>query len=99
MQGQITVVLLLGSYDPQTKAYLETIKEGITRSFSGEGLCTFVLDNLEIYSADSFQILEEQTSDKKVTLFIFERWGVPSDVYDVETENSLDESVYFFYER
>jgi len=89
------IVLLLGSYDPRTKAHLETLKEEIAKNFSGENVYSFLLDELEIYSAGMIQVLAELVNKDKVTLFLFHN-GTLADVYDIKLKDNLDESVYSF---
>lgn len=95
MQQQITIVLLLGSYDPQTKSFLEIIREEIAKKYSGENVYTLLLDNTEIYLAENIQILTELFDKAMATLFIFKN-GMLSDVQDVNLKHSLDETVFDF---
>lgn len=92
---QITIVLLLGSYDPQTKSHLGIIREEIAKKFSGENVYTVLLDSTEIYFTEIIQVLAELFNKVKATLFIFQN-GMLSDLYDVNLKNSLDETVYDF---
>lgn len=85
----------MGSYDPQTKSYLEVIREEIAKKFSGENVYTILLDSTEIYSTEVFQVLAELLNNAKATLFLFEN-GVLSDVFDINLKNSLDDTVYDF---
>lgn len=98
MQQQITIILLLGSYDPQTKSYLETIKEEIAKKFSGENVYTILLESAEIYSTEIVQVLVELLNKAKVTLFIFQN-GVLRDVQDINLKNNLDETVFDFLKK
>jgi len=92
----ITIILLLGSYDPQTKSCLELVKEEIVKSYSGENLYAFLLDTVETYDTDKFTILVERLN-KKVTIFVFHQFDSRLiDVEDVKIEKDLDETVYTF---
>jgi len=86
---------LLGSYDPQTRFYLENVKEEIAKHFSGENLYTLLLDNVEIYYVDTFQVLAELFNKDMVTLLVFQDSRL-IDTYDVALKNGLDETVYGF---
>jgi hypothetical protein len=95
LRPPIAIILLLGSYDPQTKSHLECIKEEIVKSFSGENVYTFLLDNVEIYFSDIVQVLTELSNGGKATFFIFQDNRL-IDVCDVNLKNGLDETVYSF---
>lgn len=95
MNKPMNIILLLGSYDPQTKAHLDTVREEIVKKFSGEDVYSSLLDDLEIYSTRTIQVLVELFDKDKATLFIFHR-GVLADVYDINLKNNLDETVYSF---
>lgn len=95
MLQPITLILLLGSYDPQTRFYLESVKEEIAKHFSGENLYALLLDNVEIYYVDTFQVLAELFNKDMVTLLVFQDSRL-IDTYDVALKNGLDETVYGF---
>ena len=94
MLKQIAIILLLGSYDPETKSILAAIKEEIAKSFSGN-VFAVMLEHLDIYNAGKTQVLTETFDVNKITLFLFQR-GSLSDVYDVDLENNPSETVYHF---
>lgn len=98
MQQQITVLLLLGSYDLQTKSYLENVKEELVKAFSGENVYAFLLDRVEIYCAEQVQVLAEIIDKRKVTLFVFQE-NTLTEVYDVNLRVNLDKTVYSFLEE
>jgi hypothetical protein len=91
----IVIILLLGSYDPETKSHLESIKEEIAKVFSGESVYAFLLDSVEIYYSDIVEVLTELLDKDKATLFIFKD-GKLVDVTDIDVRNGLDETVYSF---
>jgi hypothetical protein len=67
-----SIVLLLGSFDPQTKPLIANAKDEIVKTFSGQNVFALMLDTLEIYTADDMEILAEQSTEKIVTLFVFQ---------------------------
>jgi hypothetical protein len=67
----VSIVLLLGSYDKQTKNILERLKEEIAKVFGGK-VFAFLLDNLEIYITNQFEILAEIEKNHRITLYFFE---------------------------
>ncbi|MEM2971741.1 MAG: hypothetical protein QW270_04890 [Candidatus Bathyarchaeia archaeon] len=67
MHEPIAIILLLGSYDSETKLQLENLKEEIAKSFSGENVYAFLLDNIEIYYSDIVQVLTELLNETKAT--------------------------------
>lgn len=95
MNKPINIILLLGSYDPQTKSHLETLREEIAKKFSGENVYSFLLDDLEIYSADLIEVLVESFDKNKAALFIFKR-GVLVESDQITLKNGLDETIYRF---
>ncbi|WP_457555977.1 hypothetical protein [Candidatus Pyrohabitans sp.] len=69
-------ILLLASYDPETKFVISFLKENLLDRFLGENinLHIFVLDSIEVYDTypDSYVFLKERYSDKNSSLYIFE---------------------------
>ena len=82
IDGAFSIVLLLGSYDETTKNALNDIKEEIAKTFEGK-VFAFLLDNLEIYITDQFQVLAEIENAQQITLYFFEN----SSLTDVKTLN------------
>ena len=94
MDKPLATILLLGSFDPQTKPLLENVKEEIVKSFSGENLFALMLDKLEIYTADDTEILTELSGEKTLTLFIFQNSQL-IDMVDIKLKDaSVDTTVY-----
>ena len=90
----LATILLLGSFDPQTKTLLENVKEEIVKTFSGENVFSLMLDKLEIYTADDMEILTELSGEKTLTLFIFQNSQLIN-INDVQSkEGGVDETVY-----
>ena len=101
MAKLLFMVLLLGSYDAQTKACMETVKEEIVKNFSiSERVYALLLDHLEMYEAGVVQVLTESfDAASKVTLFVFENAQF---VYadDIKLEKAgLDSTVYAFLKK
>jgi len=59
LDNPIVTILLLGSFDPQTKAQLEDIKEEIVKTFSGENVYALLLDGVEVYFSDVVEVLTD----------------------------------------
>lgn len=98
MPQPIVIILLLGSYDPKTESILENLKEGIVKNFSGDNVYALLLDAVEEYLADDFEILTELINEDKVTLFIFQHNQL-TDVNDIKLEGELDPTVYNFLKQ
>ena len=87
-------ILLLGSFDPQTKPILANAKEEIVKTFSGENVFALMLDTLEIYTADDMEVLTELSAEKTITLFIFQNSQL-IDMVDVkQKDQDADKTVY-----
>jgi hypothetical protein len=89
----VFIVLLLGSYDPQTKSYLESVKEEIAKRFSEEKVFSFLLDNLEIFTGEPVHALVELFDKSRAAIFVFEH-GLLLDEWDITFEKDLAEEVY-----
>jgi hypothetical protein len=90
----LVTILLLGSFDPQTKLLLENAKEEIVKTFSGENVFALMLDRLEIYTADDMEVLTELSGEKTITLFIFQNSQlIDTDDIKLKTSN-VDKTVY-----
>jgi hypothetical protein len=63
------VILVLGSYDPETKVILDNLKESLSQNFMyiKDNIFIFILDNIEIYIAD---IIDNYNVKRKFTLII-----------------------------
>ncbi len=68
------VVLLLGSFDEETKEVLNALKNEIIRLFSGLDLYCFLLDDLELYASTDgeYGVLVELYSLDSITMFLFD---------------------------
>lgn len=87
------IVLLLGSYDPETESLLVRLKEEVSHSLMNQDdtILIFVLENLEIYSfAISTQsdtekitvVAETYDQNKRLSIFIMKEDGI-MDAYDL----------------
>ena len=94
MLKQIAIILLLGSYDPETKSILEYTKEEIVKRFPGN-VFAVLLEHLNIYTFAKIAVLTETFDKNKITLYIFEG-GSLSDMHDIDLKNDPDEIVYHF---
>jgi len=89
-----TTVLLLGSFDSQTKDILESLKEEIAKTFSLENMFALMLDTVEIYRSGDMEVLTEHFSTNRITLFILQNNQL-IDIEDIEIEKEgADTSVY-----
>lgn len=94
MDKPIVTILLLGSFDPQTKAQLENIKEEIVKTFSGENVYALLLDGTEVYFSDAAEVLSELHTEDTVTLFTFQDNQLV-DMNDLKLEEEdIDKTVY-----
>jgi hypothetical protein len=92
MTDLATIILLLGSYDKETKKILEIIKEEIAKMsiFYGETIFTLLLENVEIYKTDTDWICVEKF-DGKATFIIFEHDSIKvKNVADFEDKSEED---------
>ena len=99
MDNPIVTILLLGSFDPQTKAQLEDIKEEIVKTFSGENVYALLLDGVEVYFSDVVKVLTELSSEDRITLFIFQdEQLVDMDDLKLKKED-MDKKIYNYLKK
>ena len=99
MDKPLAAILLLGSFDPQTKAQIKSVKEEIAKTFSGENTYAFVLDTVEIYFSGNIEVLTELISEDRITLFIFQDNQLV-EVYDITLEKmDVDTTVYNYLKK
>ena len=74
MTDLATIILLLGSYDRETKSTLNKIREEIAKLsvHYDETIFTLLLENVEIYETDTDWICIEKFGEKK-TIILFKR--------------------------
>ena len=90
------LILLLGSYDPETIAMMKRLQEFIAKTFGHDEIYTLILERLELYQTDKVDVLAEKWSDEKVTLMMFDRKPSLVDVTDVEISEGLNNTVENF---
>ena len=92
----VSIVLLLGSYDRATKELLDKIKEEIAKIFAGK-MFAFLLENLEVYMSDRFEVLAEIEDGQQITLYLFEGSSL-RDVVDLplKAEEKPDDIIYSY---
>lgn len=94
MDTPIVTILLLGSFDPQTKNILENLKKEIAKAFSGENTYALMLDTVEIYISGDIEVLTELFGEDRITLFTFQNNQL-IDMNDMELEKEgADTTVY-----
>lgn len=90
-----TFVLLLGSYDSDTKNLLDAIKQKIAETYAGEGVYAILLDEVELYDTKECFVLVERWSKENVSVHIFLHDGELEESYElnVTEEAPIDEAV------
>jgi len=91
----LSVVLLLGSYDPHTKSVMYALKEKIAEEFSGTNTYAYLLEELLIFNEEShrFFVIAERWSEKRISIFIFTHAEYPLDNVEVEIGDENIEAV------
>ena len=99
MDNPIVTILLLGSFDPQTKAQLEDTKEEIVKTFSGENVYALLLDSVEVYFSDVVEVLTELIAEDRITLFTFQ----DNQLVDMEElkleKDDADKTIYDYLKK
>jgi len=92
---KLTFILLLGSYDLDTKTLLDLLKRKIAEKYGGEGVFAFLLDELEIYSTKEYFALVERWTEERISVHTFHRDGTLKESYDLEItkEKIIDEAI------
>jgi len=99
LDNPIVTILLLGSFDPQTKAQLEDIKEEIVKTFSGENVYALLLDSVEVYFSDVVEVLTELIAEDRITLFTFQDNQLV-DMEDLKHEkDDVDKTIYDYLKK
>ncbi|TSA57899.1 hypothetical protein D4R42_00720 [bacterium] len=95
----VSIVLLLGSYDRATKDILDKIKEEIAKIFAGKTFA-FLLENLEVYTSDRFEVLVEIEDGLQITIYLFEGKSL-RDVLDLPLKagEKPDDIVYSYLKQ
>jgi len=91
------ILLLLGSFDEKTKAVLNSLKNELAREFSGIDLYCFLLDDVEIFSDENYDLILERYDHNSFTAFIFDKASNILNVEDVQIDsNDLQSATYEF---
>ena len=65
-------ILLLGSYDDETKSALYSMQESIANSFSDKGHYSLLMEELNLYTvSDGHLLLLENREDYSTTIYLF----------------------------
>jgi hypothetical protein len=95
-----TIILLLGSFDHQTKTQLENLKEEIAKAFSFENTYAFMLDTVEIYTSDDMEVLTEHLSENRITIFTFQNGQLIDVSPDIKLDDKdEDETIYKYLKK
>ena len=95
------IILLLGSFDEETKEVLNAVKNDVLKLFSGLDLYCFLLDDLELYaSADGgYGVLIERYNRDSITVFLFDRERKLLHTEDIKlTSDNIELETYEFLE-
>ncbi|MBA3751149.1 MAG: hypothetical protein H0X03_09735 [Nitrosopumilus sp.] len=110
LELQYEVILLLGSYDKETKKILYSLKEELSTNFLylESNLFIFLLDNTEIYSATVidkqnerktlYLIVERYADNKRLTIFIMDGDNVIS-IDDISIVSNVDKTLKQFLDN
>jgi len=79
-----SIILLLGSYDPDTKRLLDEIKKEIAKAYGAEAVYAFLLDEIEVFWSDELFALAERWTDRTLSVYIFSHDGSPVESYEIE---------------
>jgi len=83
------IILLLGSYDPDTKNILNVLKERIAEEFGGLGVYVFLLDDIIIYSSSEYFAVAEKIDDK-VSIYVYDKLdGYPFKAFEINISGDL----------
>lgn len=97
--AKLFIALLLGSYDPQTKQYLEKVKEEIVKYFSGENVYALLLERLEIYETDIGLALTERIADDRMSVFLFQENQI-LDIDEIKLQGkNFDANLYSYLKQ
>ncbi len=71
------IILVLGSFDKETKEILNAVKNDVVKIFSGLDVYCFLLDDVELYASrdGEYRILVERYNRDLATVFLFDSEG------------------------
>jgi hypothetical protein len=84
------IILLLGSYDEQTRAILNAVKVALAKEFSGEELYCFLIIDLEVFSDAEYGVIVEQYDFPSSTAFIFDNNAKLLDVIEIQFADAFN---------
>lgn len=87
-------ILILGSFDSETKAIIYRIKERIAEKYIGKKTYSFLLDSIEIYYSNGLFFLTE-TYDDRVSIITFQNGDI-DDIFECKLNGDLDDVVMDF---
>ncbi len=97
MEKPVVTVLLLGSFDSQTKTLLEKLKEEIAKTFALENTYAFMIDTVEIYTSNDIELLTERLDENRITLFTFQNGQLIDVSPDIKLEDENADHVVYDY--
>ncbi len=97
--NSVGFILILGSFDPQTKEILFKLKRGLSKEYGGSGIYPILLDETEAYKFGNLIVLEEKLSYKTVNLHVFSEDMLPIESYIYTGTLSLDNFEKFLKDR
>lgn len=83
----LLLVLLLGSYDEDTKRLLNDLKYEIARVFGGENVYAYLLDEVEVYGFEEGFAIAEFFAPNRASLHVFNHSGEPLEEFQVEVDD------------
>lgn len=86
------IILLLGSYDPDTKNLMDYIKRELAEKFGGEGVYIYLLDELDVYYSREYFAIIEKWERNKVSVHVFSMKGEEMETFDIPIQ-TFDEKI------
>ena len=85
---KLNLVLLLGSYDQNTKELLIQVKGGIADQYGGEGVYGILLDDTRAYYTGECFVIAEKWADGKWSISLYTHSdGSPIEEFDVSADD------------
>ena len=76
------IILLLGSYDSDTKYILITMKSRILDEFNGMNIYPFLLEDVKLFTSYSYFAIAEERGNK-ISIFIYRHDGHPFEAIEI----------------
>jgi len=94
LEQHFQYLLLLGSYDPDTRKLMEYLKNELLKRLVSQKILVWILDELEIYRFNGMLVVAEFWSENRASIYV-ESGGEIAEVYELVLEaRSRDEAVY-----